>query len=196
MNSLPIHLQKASTWKRISAWMLDFILLSMLVMMFAMILSSVLGFDAHSKALDDAYAKYEKEYGISFDIDQITYEEMTEQQKANYDAAYEALLADKDAIRAYNLVINLTMVIVSISILLGAGVLEYIVPLILKNGQTVGKKVFSVAIVRKDGVRLNTMQLFVRALLGKYVLSLMLPVMLIMMLFQKLSKNTWIKLVN
>ena len=62
-------------------------------------------------------------------------------------------------------------------------ILMFAVPLLLGNGQTVGKKVFSLGLIRKDGVRLNTMQLFARTLLGKFTIETMIPVYLVLMMF-------------
>ena len=61
-------------------------------------------------------------------------------------------------------------------------VLEFIVPLLLGNGATVGKKVFSLGLIRTDGVKINTMQLFVRALLGKFTIETMIPLYLFLMM--------------
>ena len=52
-------LQKASMWKRISAFLFDIILLVIAVVGFAFLISCIVGFDKHNTALDDAYAKYE-----------------------------------------------------------------------------------------------------------------------------------------
>ena len=165
-----MELQKASMWKRISAWLFDNILLAIFAILFAFLLSGILGYDTHSAALDAAYAKYETQYGIEFDIPEEEYQSLTEAERANYDAAYEALLKDEEAI------------IASAGILLSVAVLEFGIPLWLKNGQTLGKKAFGVALVRNDGVKMNTMQLFVRVLLGKYTLSTMVPVLVFIML--------------
>ena len=56
-------------------------------------------------------------------------------------------------------------------------------PLILGNGQTLGKKIFGIALIRQDGVKLNTMQLFARTLLGKFTIETMLPVYMLVMVF-------------
>ena len=53
---------------------------------------------------------------------------------------------------------------------------EFIVPLFIKNGQTVGKKIFGVAVMRTNGVKITPVQLFVRSILGKYTFEIMLPV--------------------
>ena len=81
------------------------------------------------------------------------------------------------------MIINLTLVITSISILLGYLLLEFVVPLIFKNGQTLGKKIFGIALMRNDGVKINTVMLFVRTVLGKYTIETMVPVLVIIMTF-------------
>ena len=61
-------LQKASMLKRISAWLLDIILLAIVAAGFALLFSEFLGFDGYNETLNNAYAKYEQQYGIQFDI--------------------------------------------------------------------------------------------------------------------------------
>lgn len=56
------------------------------------------------------------------------------------------------------------------------------VPLILKNGQTLGKKVFSLAVMRVDGVKVTPFMMFVRTLLGKYTVETMIPVAIIVLI--------------
>lgn len=183
MTTLSVDLQKASLWKRVAAWLLDLILLCVLATGFAFGLSALLGYDGYNRTLEEAYASYEGQYGVQFDIDLQTYEAMTEEEKQLFDAANKALSEDKEATHAYNMLINLSMLITTGGILLAMLALEFALPLWLKNGQTVGKKVFGLGLVRTDGVKLNTMQLFVRTLLGKYTVETMIPVYLVLMMF-------------
>ena len=176
-------LQKAGLWKRIAAWMFDGILTTILAVGFGVLLSMLLGYDAYSQTLDDAYARYETEYGIVFDISQEEYAAMTQEQAASYNAAYDALIGDMEAMHAYNMVISLMLVITSIGILLAVLLWEFMIPLWLGNGQTLGKKIFSLCLVRSDGVKLNGLQLFARTVLGKYAVETMIPVCILMMLF-------------
>ena len=176
-------LQKAGMWKRIAAWMFDGILLSVLVVGFAFLLSNLLGYDAYGDTLDAAYARYETEYSVVFDITQEAYEAMSDAERQNYDAAYAALIADEEAMHAYNMMLSLTLVITSGGFLMGIMLWEFIIPYWLGNGQTLGKKIFGLCLVRNDGVRMNTMQLFVRTLLGKFTIETMIPVCILMMLF-------------
>lgn len=177
------ELQKASMWKRIAAAIFDLILFGVIAVGFGFLLSNALGYDGYSDTLDTAYAAYETEYGVTFDITLEEYEAMTEAEQQNYDAAYAALIADQEAMYAYNMMLNLTLVITTGGILLGLIFWEFMIPLWLGNGQTLGKKVFSLCLVRNDGVKVNTMQLFVRTLLGKFTIETMIPVYILLMLF-------------
>lgn len=176
-------LQKAGMWKRIAAGMFDGILVTILAVGCAFLLSLALGYDGYSDTLNTAYGKYETEYGVEFELTQEEYQSMTDLQRQNYDAAYAALVADGEAMYAYNMMINLTLVITTLGILLAVLALEYVVPLLLGNGQTLGKKIFSLGLMRTDGVKMNNMQLFVRTILGKYTIETMIPVCICLMIF-------------
>ena len=176
-------LQKANIWKRISAKLFDFIIIGIIVVALAAILSAVTGFDKQYNDLNDAYARYEAEYGIKFDITQEEYLAMSEEGRANYDAAYKALCDDKEAIQAYNMVLSLTLMIVSISIGLAILIWDFIIPLILKNGQTVGKKIFGIAVMHTNGVKVDGIAMFIRTILGKFAIETMIPVVIILMIY-------------
>lgn len=177
-------LQKASLGKRIAAGILDGILICILATGFAFLLSVLLGYDGYYQTLTDGYSRYETQYGVSFDIPR---EELSDADREKWDAAYKALSQDEEVIQAYNVVLNLTLVIASVAILLSVLAWEFAVPLLLHNGQTVGKKVFSLGLVRVDGVQVTNLQLMVRALLGKFTLEIMIPVFVILMAFWGIS---------
>lgn len=176
-------LQKAGLWKRISAWLFDGILTGILAVGLALVLSALLGYDSYDQTLEQAYTRYEGEYGITFDISQETYQAMSPEERARYDTAYEALTADEAAMYAYNMMLNLSLVIISFSILAAILIWEFLIPMLLGNGQTLGKKIFSLCLVRNDGVQVNTLQLFTRTLLGKFTIDTMIPVYILLMLF-------------
>lgn len=176
-------LQKASMWKRISAFLLDFILLGIAVAGMAALLSAVLGFDKHNTALDEAYAVYEAEYGIVFDITEEEYIKMSEAELQAWNDAYNALIKDEEAMYSYNMVVNLTLVISTLAILLAYLVLEFAVPIKLGNGQTLGKKIFGVGVMRTDGIKMTSPLLFIRTILGKFTIETMVPVLLGVMIF-------------
>lgn len=176
-------LQRASMWKRISAWLLDAILLCVAATLMALLLSTALNYNSYSDRLDARYAYFEAEYGVSRDVTQAQIDAMSPEELANLTAASEALAADEEALYVYNMMIQLMILITSLSILLAYVVLEFTVPMVLGNGQTVGKKVFGIGVMRQDGVCVNGVCMFIRTVLGKYAIETMIPVMMALMLF-------------
>ena len=167
-------LQKASMWKRISAFLFDAILLVIAAAGAAFLLSAVLGYDKHNTALEEAYAKYEAEYGVIFDVSQEEYMQLSAEKQAAWNEAYQALIKDNNAMYSYNMVINLTLVISSLAILFACLALEFFIPVKFGNGQTLGKKIFGVAVMRTDGVKVTAPLLFIRTII---------PVLICVMIF-------------
>jgi len=176
-----LDLQKASVLKRVSAFLLDIILLLILITGFAFVMSVVTGYDGYNERLEAVEQTYEEKYGVSFDISEEEYNKMTEDQRKYFDEAYAEFAKDEDALYLYNMQFNLILMISTVSILLAYVVLELILPLVFKNGQTVGKKIFGIALMHTNGVRLSTLALFVRTVLGKFTLETMIPVYIFIM---------------
>lgn len=169
--------------KRIIAAIFDGIMLSIVAVAFATLFSYVFGYDAHMQTVNTAYATYESTYGVKFNISQQEYEAFSQTQRENYDAAYKALSEDEAVVYAYNMLINLTMLILTLSVLIGVLLVEFVVPLLFGNGRTLGKAIFGIAVMHVEGIRVNNLQLFTRAVLGKFALELMIPLSVIMMIF-------------
>ena len=83
----------------------------------------------------------------------------------------------------YLLVYSTLFMMISLGLLLAYLVLEFILPIILKNGQTVGKKVFGICLVRSDCVKITNISLFARSILGKFAVETMFPVLLVFLFF-------------
>lgn len=181
--SMVYDLQKASFLKRAAAWLLDAILVVILAVGIASLLSAVTGFDRYYNELMGSYDRYEAEYDVSFEVSREEYLSWPEEKQQAYDDAYEALIADEEAMYAYNMVVNLSLLVASFSILISVMGLEFVVPLLFKEGRTVGKRVFGLCVVRSDCVRMSNVQLFVRTLLGKFAVETMIPIYIIMMVF-------------
>lgn len=171
-------LQKASMWKRISAWLLDFILLVIVITGVAFAISSFLNYDETVAQYSALQKQYIDEYGVDMSVTQPN-----EEQQALRDQADEAFRNDPEAVRLYGLTVSHRLIIVVFSVLLAYVALEFVVPLLFGNGQTVGKKIFGIAVMREDGVRLTPLALFARAILGKYTIETMLPIMLVLLMF-------------
>ena len=116
---MEIGIQKASIWKRLSAFILDAIIVVILATGVAFATSAITGYDTYSTAYNQKIEEYETKHNIKFDI--VSTEEelhkLSPEYQERYYVALGELQGDKDALYNYNMVINLTMVIVSVSIL-------------------------------------------------------------------------------
>lgn len=177
-----LDLQKASMWKRISAYIFDSILLVMAAVGVAFLLSSALGYDAYVADREQLRSEYELSYGVSFDIEREEYDKLTEQDRKKIDDAYAAFATDPEVNRIDILILNLALVIIVFSILVPFILFEVLVPRAFGHGRTLGKKIFGIGVMRVDGVKISSFQLFVRAILGKYTLETMIPLFLILSL--------------
>lgn len=175
--------QKANMWKRISAALCDMIALGIVAVGIAFLLSAILGYDGQAERLEQISESYETQYGVDFDVSGEDYEKLSEADKAQYELAMDSFAKDEEANRVYNTVVNLSFIIVTFGILIAFVILELVVPLLFGNGQTLGKKVFGVAVMREDGVKLTSVLLFTRAILGKYTVETMLPVFIVLSVY-------------
>jgi energy-coupling factor transport system permease protein len=73
-------------------------------------------------------------------------------------------------------------ILLKLGILMAFLLLEFSLPMMMGNGQTLGKKIFGVALMSTEGIRINSIALFIRSILGKYTIETMIPVFLIMMI--------------
>lgn len=173
------ELQKASLSKRLAAGLLDAMLICVVATGAIALLMWMLGFDAQTQKLADHHSRYMAVYQVDQDAAPGSLEG---EAKENYEKAMEAFYADEEAARQLSLVISQTMLIITLSLLLAMAVVEFIVPLLLKNGQTLGKKVFGLALMRVDGVQVTPVQMFVRSVLGKYAMETMVTVFVLILI--------------
>ena len=165
--------------KRLSAFLFDFIMRMMIIAGFAVVFSAIFGYDAKLERLEDYYDEYEERYGIDLEISDVEFTLLPEDEKAKYEIAEEAFAKDGDVVQLTALILNLTILISIFSILLGYVALEFVVPLLLKNGQSLGKKMFGIGVMRDDGVKITPTMLFVRSILGKCTIEALVPVAII-----------------
>ena len=102
---MEFDIQKANTLKRVSAFILDFILLCVLAVGFAAFISWVSDFDGHYKTFTTRQQEILSEYVVSVDVTAEQLSAMREQQKAAHTMAINGLANDSIAIAnlsAYN----------------------------------------------------------------------------------------------
>ena len=146
-------------------------------------MSAILKYDNYSKELETYYTKYETLYATDFDVTEEEYNALSEEAKANYQAASEAFGKDQNVKAVYAKMFSLTLVILSVSLLVSISLIYFVVPLLFKNGQTLGKKIFGLAVMRTNCVKLTPPILFVRSILGLYTIETMVPVLLVTMIY-------------
>lgn len=173
-------LQRADFWKRISAYIFDKIIVFILAAGFAFLLTAILGTESHSAKIRERTEYYNDLYTTNIGISAEEYEALSDDEKAKFDEATKAFNEDETVLDAVYMVFNLTLITATLSILLAYAVAEFAVPLFLKNGQTVGKKIFGLAVMRIDGVKATAPIMFIRAILGKCTIETLVPVMAIM----------------
>jgi uncharacterized RDD family membrane protein YckC len=178
-------LQKADVWKRASAALLDFILALIIAVGAIFLLSYVTGLHSHYESYETIMNSYEEKHGVDFDAvaDSEAFNALPKDQQDKLNEAFADFAADENANFHYNLMIQLIIVNFTIGILISVAVIEFLIPMILKNGQTVGKKVFCLGVMRVDGVRVNGQIMFIRAILGKYTVETMIPFMMLLWIF-------------
>ena len=184
-------LQKASPMKRLAAWLLDAILLCVLTSCFVWAVSDIVGIGDRTAQLNAHYERYEAQYGISFDLDQAAKDAMSQEEREAYDKARaeaeEAMVNDEAMMESYFAVIQAFILAGCIGIFLAKIVLEFVVPMMMRNGQTIGKKAFGLAVMRSNSVQINGTRLFIRAILGKYTLETMVPIFLLILAFTSMG---------
>ena len=179
---MDLNLQKAGVMKRFSAWMCDVVAFFMVALCIALILSSILGYDKYNDTLVKGYEKYGQEYGVDLNISREELASLSDEEKAIYDKAGAALNRDAEVVKAYAMVQTLPMLMISISIFVSSMILDFVIPLIFKNGQTLGKKLFGIAVIRTNCVKLTGPALFIRSILGKCTMETMVPTYIIIMI--------------
>lgn len=177
-----LDLQRASLLKRLSAAIFDFILLIIAITGFACVIDPIIGFETKINELNGFYEHYEKTYNVEFALSQAELEALEPEVLEHYKEVEKIINADEPFAKVLNQVPVLLFMLITFSILFAYLLLEFAVPLLFKNGQTLGKKIFSVALMREDGVKITPTMLFIRTVLGKYTIGTMIPVFVALMI--------------
>ena len=173
--------QKANLWKRISAFMFDAILVITVAVGIAYLLSTALGYDNTIAQREQLRKEYETKHGVVFDMPAEDYEKLTEEEKQKINEAYADFASD-EAVNLLDVkIVNITLIVTVFGILIPMIIFEFVIPLCFGHGRTLGKKIFGTGVMRVDGVKISTFQLFVRSILGKFTLETMIPVFLVLL---------------
>ena len=178
---MAVSLQKASMWKRISAFMFDFIVTIMFTMGFATVINVFCDYDQKAADLNAYYTKYEEFYGIYFDISEEDFNQLTTEQQGVYQEANKALQNDAGFQKASKNILTLMILMYCGGALIALLLWYFVIPLFFGYGRTMGKKIFGLAVIRTNCVKASTPVLFIRAVVGFYAIEIMAPLALLSM---------------
>ncbi len=175
-----LDIQKPSFFKRFSAGLFDFIITLVLVTGIAFLISSVTGYDKYAAKMTAVVESYSEEYGVDLSIskDKLS----TQEEQERYENGRNALMSDTEYLKNQNMMFSLILVMFSLSPLFAILIWEFLIPLWLKNGQTVGKKIFGIGVMRVDGIEVDGVIMFTRSVLGKFTIETMVPLLIVGMI--------------
>ena len=167
------------TINRAAALILDAVLLLVLFTGILYIISLIADFDAHYALLQEEYKKVgylifdpESKEFVTITMDNPNYNHVIDLINEN-----EVLLTELAFVNRFS--VNAPLIGIAISLF----VLEFIVPLILKNGQTIGMKFFKIALISKNNLAITNTQLFARCVIGKIAILGVIPVLSLLYIF-------------
>ena len=183
---MTISIQKANFWKRFSAWLVDTVAVFFVALGVFILACSIVGTDKLEQAYQNKIEPYrvavETEFSIDLDfINTEEYRKMEQADRTAYDTLYKTakdalakkIEADKDAMALYNEWITQSITAAIVGLLTSHLLLNFCLPLILKNGQTLGKKTFGLAVMRTNGVKVGGTALFIRQFIGLFAIETM-----------------------
>lgn len=180
---MSVTLQKASFWKRISAFLFDIIVACMIAMGFAAAITSLSDYDKKADAVSNYYSYYEQAYDVDFDISEEDFNKLSEAEKQVYNDANKALYSDKGFQKAYQDVFFLTLLSFGGGLFLAFLLWYFIIPLLFGYGRSLGKKLFGLAVVRTNCVKVTPPVLFIRTFVGMYAIETLFPLSMLIMIW-------------
>ena len=169
--------------------MLDTVALVFLLFAFILVTNPLFKMDAHSKKLNDYQTHYAQEYKVDLELAAKNPATLTEEEKAAYDAnneKYKAMneaMAKDKAVQAANADVIIAFTgSFAVSVFFSTLVLQFFVPLLFKDGRTLGKRVFGLAVIRTNGVKISTPVLFIRSMVGTFAIETMFPIAILLMM--------------
>lgn len=179
---MSMSIQKAPVWKRISACIFDIMLVVSLTLVFLLALSAVMNFDGYSATLKEYLTHYQQQFQLP-NYTQAEFDALTETQKAEFNAlqnqAFAAFFQDAEVSATIVKFATAILIALSISLLLAYVIVYFLVALLFKNGQSLGKKSFGLAVMRTNGVKVSNSVLLIRIIVGMFVIETLFPLLLL-----------------
>lgn len=176
-----LEFHKAKFIKRLAAYAIDLILLLAITLGIAAAMFSEMDYNTYEEKFELCCEKYGQQFGVDLSASRADQAEMPEAEQEKYMAAWEALNADAEAMDAIKQKLRIELLSAIVGFFVGYVILEVMLPLIFKNGQTVGKKIMGLCVMHKYHVRVGFMQIIYRTILGKYFIETMIPVVMLIL---------------
>lgn len=170
--------------------MIDTVLMIFLALAFSLITHTIFKVDERIDKVNAFKTQYAQDYGVDLELAQKDPSTVTKEEKADYDENYKkfeemnkAISKDKAAQEANADFLSSLLASFAISLFASNLVLNFVVPLLFKYGRTIGKRVFGLAVIRSNGVKISPPVLFVRSVVGLYAMETMFPLIIVMMIW-------------
>ena len=177
MGNRVYSLNLAPMGKRLAAWLLDFILTITLAVGFMLFTSVILNYDKEVEKLNEYYDIHNV-YRTDENGNKNFCEANPNDEYDSCNVAWAKFAEDEAAVAQYNKVNEYTIAILSSGLVLSIMSMYFVVPLCLKHGRTVGKKVMGISLISYEEIKVSHKQMFIRALMGNFLVLSMIPVLL------------------
>ncbi len=178
---MDFEIQRAPLLRRLAAFLIDILLRGILIVALLSLFASVTRFEEKKQRMETIYDEIAERFGISPN-DVIDSSALPPDEQERYRLANEALAADEEAGSLYRWLIISYVAGVSGAILITYLLLEFAVPLLFRDGRTVGKRLFGLCVVHTNCVRMEAGAMFIRSFFGKYIVETMISVLGIILL--------------
>lgn len=173
----------AKLTNRLAAFLIDAIILVILMTGLLYLISLVFDFDSHYQIMIQEQIK---EGYLILNEETEKYETILP-TASNYEQVCENV--SNNALLMENLFFvnsfSINAPLAALAIVLF--ITEFVIPLFLRNGQTIGMKCFHVALLSTTNIKINPIQLFARCLLGKIAILGVVPLLAILYIFLNIS---------
>lgn len=173
----------AKITNRLAAFLIDAIILVILMTGLLYLISVIYDFDSHyqimiQEQIKEGYLIYNEEIKdyVTISPDASNYETVVENVSNN-----SLLMENLFFVNSFS--VNAPLAALAISLF----ITEFIVPLFIGNGQTIGMKCFNIALLSNNYIKIKPMQLFARCVLGKIAVLGIIPLLAILYIFLNYS---------
>lgn len=169
-----VEINKAPMWKRFSAFLIDGIIAISIFLGVTLLINKITNVDYYK----ETYLTY-REHFYEENKDLIDNASTTEDYNKINNLYGIYYLDNPEMKESYLNELRYTLLSWSVGSVVAVTLVEFVAPIIMKNGQSVGKKIFKIGVIKKNGVRFNNVNLLIRGILGKLTVETLIPVILI-----------------